>query len=228
MHDDVAELFREVGRGNAERVAEMLRYRPELSRAVDAGSLSVLPFARYMEQDAVLALLVDAGPPLSIFEASTIDRDNLVRGLLSADASLATAYSNDGFTALHFAAYFGANRTIDALLEAGAHIEAVTHNFLANMPLHAAAAGGRTEACRLLLRHGADPNAKQHGGFTPLMSAAFNNNRELVEMLIARNANFDIRSDEGKTAADVAAGLGNMEIAARLRLGERVIDRNAV
>lgn len=225
MDDDIAELFREVGRGNAEAVTKMLRYRPELARACDATSLSVLPFARYMAQDAMLALLIDAGPPLSIFEAAMIDRDDLVRQLVSDDASLATAYSDDGFTALHFTAYFGATKAMDAILDGGAQIEAVTRNFLANMPLHAAAAGGRIESCRLLLRHGADPNAKQHGGFTPLMTAAFNNNRELVEMLIARNANFDVRSDDGKTAADVAAGIGNMEIAARLRLGELVIDR---
>ncbi len=225
--DDTAELFRKVGVGDAAGVAEMVRYVPELARARDASSLSVLQFARYMGQDAVLEQLIEAGPPLDIFEAATIDRVDLVRALLAGNALLATAYSSDGFTALHFAAHFGSLGAISALLEAGAHIEAVTRNFLTNMPLHAAAAGGRMDACRLLLRHGADPNAKQHGGFTPLMTAAFNNSRELAEMLIARNANIEVRNDDGKTAADVAAGIGNMELAARLRLGETVVDRGS-
>lgn len=57
------------------------------------------------------------------------------------------------------------------------------------------------------------------------MTAAFANNRELAEMLIARNADADMRNEEGRTAADVAAGVGNMELAARLRLAERVVDR---
>ena len=215
MDDDIAELFRHVGQGNAAAVAEMLRYRPELARAGDASSLSILQFARYMAQDSML----------DIFDAASIDRVDVVRELLARDRTLATAYSDDGFTALHFASHFGSTGAMSALLEGGANIEAVTCNFLTNMPLHAAAAGGRIEACRLLLRSGADPNAKQHGGFTALMTAAFQNNRALAELLIARNANVELRNDEGKTAADVAAGLGNIEIAARLRLGERIIDR---
>jgi ankyrin repeat protein len=223
--DDIAELFRHVGQGNRDAIAEMLRYRPDLARARDTSTLSVLSFAKYMGQDDVLELLLETGPPPDIFEAAVIDRADLVRALLKDDASLAHAYSSDGFTALHFAAYFGATDVIEALLEAGANIEARTKNFLDNMPLHAAAAGGRNEAAKVLLRHGADPNARQHGKHTPLMTASFVNNRELAEMLIARNADVDLKNDEGKTAADIAAGMGNMELAARLRLAERVVDR---
>jgi ankyrin repeat protein len=224
--DDITELFRQVGQGNRDAVAEMLRFRPELARARAASSLSVLAFARYMDQPAILDLLIGAGAPLDIFEAASIDRADVVRNLLAADPALARAYSSDGFTALHLAAYFGATEAISALIQGGANIEARTTNFLDNMPLHAAAAGGRIEACRLLLRHGADPNARQHGKHTPLMTAAFANNRELAELLIARNADVDLKNDEGKTAADLAAGMGNMELAARLRLAERVVDRS--
>jgi ankyrin repeat protein len=224
--DDTVQLFREVGQGNAATVAEMLRFRPELARVRDATSLSILQFARYMRHDAILDLLIETGLALDIFEAAGLDRADDVRALLANDAALARAYSTDGFTALHFASYFGATNAQSALLEGGAQIEAVTRNFLTNMPLHAAAAGGRIEACRLLLRHGADPNAKQHGGYTALMTAASNNNRALAELLIARNANVDARNDAGQTAAEVAAGIGNMELSARLRLGERMVDRS--
>ena len=223
--DDTGELFRHVGQGNHAAVQEMLHYRPELARSRDASSLSVLAFARYMAQDGILQMLLEAGPPLDIFEAATIDRVDIVRERLSSDPSLAHAHSDDGFTALHFAAYFGCLDAITALIEGGAQLEAKTVNFLKNMPLHAAAAGGRIEASKLLLRHGADPNARQHGRHTPLMKAAFANNRELAELLIARNANVEFRNEKGETAADIAAGLGNMELAARLRLGERHVER---
>ncbi len=223
--DDIAQLFQAVGQGRREEVAEMLRFRPELSRARDSSSLSVMQFARYMREEAILQLLIEAGPPLDVFEAATIDSVENLRTTLSSDESLARAFSDDGFTALHFAAHFGSTRAMVVLIDAGADIEAVTRNFLTNMPLHAAAAGSRIEACRLLLKAGADPNAKQHGGNTALMTAAFANNRELAELLLAFNANFSVRNDEIKTAADVAAGLGNMELAARLRLEERHIER---
>jgi ankyrin repeat protein len=173
----------------------------------------------------MLDLLIEAGPPLDVFEAATIDDATRLRELLDADPALVSAYSGDGFTALHFAAYFGATAAIDVLLRAGANREAVTQNFLANMPLHAAAAGGRIESVRLLLQAGADPNARQHAGYTALMTAAFSNRRDLVEVFIAFNADVSLRNDEGKTAADVAASVGNMELAARLRLGERHVDR---
>jgi ankyrin repeat protein len=226
MDDEISELFQEVGAGNKARVAEVLRWKPELSRARDSSTLSVMQFARYMGHDTILNLLIDAGPPLNVFEAATIDRVERLRELLAGDPGLARAYSDDGFTALHFAAHFGSTSAMTALLDAGANIEAVTKNFLSNMPIHAAAAGGRFEACRLLLRRGADPDAKQHGGYTPLMTAAFANNRELAELFLAYNADFGARNDEGKTAADVAAGLGNMELAARLRIDQRHVVRD--
>ena len=223
--DETTQIFTEVGCGNTAAVAEMLRWKPQLSRVRDASSLSILQFARYMGRDAILDTLIEAGPPLDVFEAATIDGDAAVRALLSHDPALATAYSADGFTALHFAAHFGAISAIIALLDGGAPIEAVTKNFLTNMPLHAAAAGGRVEAARLLLQRGADPNARQHAAYTALMTASFANNRELAELLIAFNADVRLRDDEGKTAAEIAAGFGNMELAARLRLEERSVDR---
>ena len=77
--DDTEELFREVGLGHLEAVAEILRWAPQLSRARDASSLSILQFARYMNHDAILEALIEAGPPLDIFEAATIDRPATVR-----------------------------------------------------------------------------------------------------------------------------------------------------
>jgi len=172
--DDVLALFNAVGAGDASAVERMLRRRPGLARARNADTLPVLQFARYMGQGRILHLLISAGPALDLFEAAQIDRADRAAELLDAQPDLVSAYSSDGFTALHFAAYYGAMECVPLLMDRGANIEAVTKNFLANMPIHAAAAGrSRTrEICEILLRRGANVNAKQHGGFVALHTPA--------------------------------------------------------
>src|SRR5689334_1824036 len=137
--------------------------------------------------------------------------------LLDAKPDLLNALSPDGFTALHMASYYGAPDAVQLLLDRGADVNAVTKNFLTNMPIHAAAAGRRLAICEMLLEHGADVNAKQHGGFTAIMAPAQHGDREMVEMFLSHGADAVIANDEGKTAADIAAAQGNIEIAAMLR-----------
>lgn len=224
--DDIAELFRETGRGGIAAVQRMLHFRPQLARARDGAGLSILPFARYMRQDAILQLLLDAGPLLDIFEAAAMNRDDEISELLSRDPALAAACGSHGATALHDAAAHGSTLAIPVLLAAGALIDAVSRDGRAATALHAAAASGGVEACRLLLRAGADPNARRADGMSPLMIAAAANDRELAELLVARNANVDLRHEhDGATAADIAVLAGNLALAARLRLDARFIDR---
>jgi ankyrin repeat protein len=137
-----------------------------------------------------------------------------IEDLLAADPATAHSYSGDGWTPLHLAAGFGTPQSVDVLLQHGAQVDAVSRNPQRNQPLHAALALGRnTETVRLLLAHGADPNALQVGGFTPLFSAATANRRDLAEMLIESGAHALHRSDLGKTAADFARERGHAALA---------------
>src|SRR5437868_3016214 len=70
---------------------------------------------------------------------------------------------------------------------------------------------------RLLLDRGAEVNARQQLGFTPLHGAAGNGDEAMVDLLLARGADAGAKSDDGKTPADVAAEHGHAELAARLR-----------
>ena len=187
--DPIAALFDAVALHDvAARRRRSCASSPELSRCKNADTLPVLVFARYIGDTGVFDALLAAGrrsTPSRRPQANVVDR---LRALLDADTPRVTAYSEDGFTALHFAAFYGARESATLLLERGADTEPVTKNFLANMPLHAAAAGGHRDVCALLLEHGANVNAKQHGGFTPLHTAGFRGDREMADLFLQHGA----------------------------------------
>jgi uncharacterized protein len=132
--------------------------------------------------------LAGAADDLDINEASSLGRVERVRELLGGDPALATSRSSDGFTPLHYAAFFGTAEAAAALLEQGADPGAVAANEMLVQPLHSAAAVGANETARLLLDAGADPNARQEGGFRPIDAAAQNGNDELYDLLVERGA----------------------------------------
>ena len=128
---------------------------------------------------------------LDVFEAAALGDLDRLRALLEEDGDAARAWSADGFTALHYAAYFDGPEAARALIDRGADVEAVSTNqeFAPQArPLHSAVAAGRGDVVEVLLHAGADPNARQHGGFTPLMAAERTGNLELAEVLIRHGA----------------------------------------
>jgi ankyrin repeat protein len=73
------------------------------------------------------------------------------------------------------------------------------------------------DVCVVLLDAGADPNARQHGGFTPLLEAAQSRDADLAELLLAHGADSSLALEDGRTAAQLAAEAGDDDLAARLR-----------
>ena len=135
--------------------------------------------------------LAAAGESLDGFEAAALGDASRLEELLGEDQELAGAWSPDGFTALHYAAFFGSPEAVRALVSAGADLEArsINQEFAPEAtPLHSAVAAGRMDNAEALLEAGADPNARQHGGFTPLMEAEQRGDLDLAELLIRHGA----------------------------------------
>jgi ankyrin repeat protein len=87
-------------------------------------------------------------------------------------------------------------------------------------PLHSAVANRdpqkSLELTRLLLRHGADVNLAQQGGWTPLHQAAAHGAREIVRMLLDAGADRRAISADGRTPAQMAEAGKFPDVAATL------------
>jgi uncharacterized protein len=157
------------------------------------------------DRDALETALA-AEPDLTIFEAAAVGKLDRVHELLLLEAGFVDLWSPDGFTALHLAAFFGHEDVAAELLKRGADVNAVSRNQLSVQPINSAAAGNHTDVVRVLLDHGADPNAREAAGFAPIHAAAHSANDELYELLVARGADQEASTDDGRTAADLRAG----------------------
>lgn len=80
---------------------------------------------------------------------------------------------------------------IQALLDSGADVNAADAK-LGLTALNWAASKGRTEAVRVLLERGADVDHAAVKGFTPLVSAAVHNHKEVVARLLAAGASVGV------------------------------------
>jgi uncharacterized protein len=202
--------------GDGGRVRELVQAEPECAEEHDENGVSALMLSHYYGVDAGEAIRAARTTPLDVFEAATVGDLATLQALLDQDADLVRARSVDDGTALHFAAFFGQPEAAQLLMDRGAPIDAVASTFGDVQPLHSAVAADNDETARALLAAGADPNARQGGGFTPLHGAAQNGNRGLVEALLASGADPAATSDSNKSARDFAAEQGHDEVVALL------------
>ena len=188
------DIFAAVTRGDRAAIEEMLRRDPDLLSARNETGDSLLLAAVYAGQRDIFGMLLEMGAGVNLFEASAVGLEDRTLEHLRRDPALVNAYSHDGWTPLHLAAFFG-NRDVAALLlDHGADINARSRSerfARANTPLHAAAANRQVAVAELLLERGADINAKDGSGFTPLALAANSRSDLLMMLLLEKGARAD-------------------------------------
>jgi ankyrin repeat protein len=171
--------------------------------------------------DTLAELLIRAGAKLDerdkegetpLYNAAGNAR--VVRLLLARKAPV-NAATNEGATPLHWAAGSGDERVVAMLLRAGARINARTAE--RKQPLHKA---GSPAVVRLLIAQGADVDAQDRYGQTPLFSAVFNavylfkldyllngidtGDFTIVEELLAQKADINHKDNAGQTPLHAA------------------------
>ena len=198
-------MIEAVKAGDADALRGILEGEADAAGARDDGGDSPLLTALYHGRRDLAELMLAHGRQPDAFEAAAVGDVDRLRALLDAEPGLVTRFSNDGWTALHLAGFFGHVEAVRLLLERGADANVFSINTMRNTPLHAGLAGPLpAEGVRLLVEAGADVNARQHGGYGPLHSAASRGVIEVIDLLLDRGADPGAAAEDGRRPIDFA------------------------
>ena len=123
-------------------------------------------------------------PQREIIKAAKHGSVELAMTLLASDRGLLEARDQDGSTPLHCAVWKGHLPMVEALVNAGADVNAQNENdHWGTTPLHAAAHANQAAIAQLLIDRGANVNAKDREGRTPLFHTTFHKAKAVAKVL---------------------------------------------
>eukprot|EP00300_Choanocystis_sp_HF-7_P014780 c18819_g1_i2.p2 GENE.c18819_g1_i2~~c18819_g1_i2.p2 ORF type:complete len:216 (+),score=27.30 c18819_g1_i2:62-709(+) len=137
------------------------------------------------------------------------------RAIVQANPSLVNAqmyetYTQDGWTPINTAAWYGQAEIVGLLLQHGANPD--TANPFGSSVLHIGAMRGNTEIVRLLLSHRARINRTDDNGWTPIHAAVHNAQVDVIKLLLQHGADVNAINNNGRTPRGVAVVLGHKHV----------------
>lgn len=214
---DITQLESYIENNQLEDIVALLTQKPALATQSTSLQVSPMLLACYYKKMAIAQAISEFMPALSIFDACAIGKFDDLTLLIFKDPTAIDNYSNDGFTPLSLACYFGHEEIARFLVLKGADVNLPSKNGFNVFPIHSAVADNNYDITKILLEAGAYPNVCQKSGVAPLHSAAQLGNIELIILLLEHGADVTLRMEGGKLPADLAAEKGFMEIAEILK-----------
>ncbi|CAL1146636.1 unnamed protein product [Cladocopium goreaui] len=213
--------------GNVGAVRHLLQVDPQSLEQVDRLGVGPLAYAAVEGHLEVVQVLLAAG-------ASVEAKNHNGRGPQRRDGCDRTDVvgrrCNRRNGPLHFAAQEGHPEVVEALLAAGASVEAKDDDGRGpqrrdgDEPLAMAAAEGHLEVVEALLAAGASVEARGSVGRTPLHDAAKRGHTAAVEQLLAAGAAVDAANNEGRTPLHYAAFNGHAAVVEQLLAAGAAVD----
>lgn len=214
---DIAQLEEQIEAGNLNAVKEILIQYPKLANSLTAHKISPLLLACYYKKQDIASLIAEFVDDLTLFEACAIGKFDAATLLIFQNPDGINQFSEDGFTPLGLACYFGHEELARFLVLKGADVNLASKNGFNVFPIHSAVAANNINITKMLLDAGAYPNVCQKAGLAPLHTAAQLGNIDLIILLLEHGAEVSLRMEGGKLPADLAADKGFHEIAEILR-----------
>ncbi len=205
-------------------------------RARDGAGNTALHYAARLDLARLIPILARRGAEIDprngngetpLHAAVKADAAESVKALTALKASL-TARDALGNTPLHVAVQWGAAKSIALVSQSREALG--TRNLSGKTALHEAARKENMTFLQLLLERGADPNARDGAGATPLMESIQAGKLEVARLLVQKaGAKPGLRDDSGTTALHMAVKSRNAQ-ACRLLLeaGADIHVRNAL
>lgn len=173
----------------------------DLKQKTDSG-LNLLHFSVFSKNPELINLLISEGAELNattedgrtpLFLAVSFGAPESVKALVEKGADINLA-DKSGITPFIYAVKTGEKNLVELLLNHKANLNAVD-KVTGRTVLHESAARGYSAIVDLLLKNGADKNAKDKSGFTPLSYAIKHGNQKAAEILKQAGAEY-VKCDE--------------------------------
>lgn len=212
--NETDEILNAIKASDRDKVNQLINDNPAIADIKTEQGISLLQFAAYCRNKSAIEILKNhKKEELDIFEATSIGDIDTVSTLINKNSELTNSFSADGFTPLGLASFFGHIDIVKLLLANDADPNIPANNQFKVAPIHSACAISNYEIASLLIKNGANVNAKQMQGVTPLHTAAHNGQNELAKLLIESGADINAKMDNGHTPLFMADEKGFKETA---------------